>query len=150
MGIGQPTLDPDRAAVRGTVDRLDRVLVRCECEAERRLALLVEPVGQEPNAELALYGHVPHMRRGRFLGGEAGELVAIHVQRHVHKDDGRYNPRTTGKAARAEVGTAIAPNAGRSVARPPALDTGGDPGLADSTPRGAARRSGLAAPGVRS
>ena len=56
--LDHPPIDLDdlirHEPVRGVVDGLDRVRARCRCQAERGLALFVEPVGQEADAELAL------------------------------------------------------------------------------------------------
>ncbi len=40
--------------MRGAVDRLERISIGRLCQAEGGLALLVEPVGEEPDTEPAL------------------------------------------------------------------------------------------------
>ena len=79
--------------VRGAVDRLDRIGVGRLRQAERGLALLVEPVGEEPDAEPVLDLEVLEVRGCRVRGREAGELVTIHEERHRRRMPQRPCPR---------------------------------------------------------
>ena len=67
------------------MDCLDGVCVRRLRQAERRLALFVEPVGEEADTELALDLEVLEVRGRGVLRRQAGELVAIHVERHTDR-----------------------------------------------------------------
>jgi hypothetical protein len=70
-------------AVRRAVDILDCISIGCFRQAKRGLAFLVEPIGEESDTVPALDLEVPKMRECSFLGREADELMAVHVERHM-------------------------------------------------------------------
>ena len=81
------------------MDRLDRVSVGRLRQAERGLALLVEPVGEEPDTEAVLDLEVLEVRGRGGRGREADELVTIHEERHErrmpqHRRPGNIADRT--------------------------------------------------------
>ena len=72
--------------MRGVVGRVHGIPIGCPRQAERRLPLIVEPVGQEADPELVLDGEVLQVRSRGLRRRLIGELVAIHEERHARKD----------------------------------------------------------------